>query len=377
MIFSNNQRVLLLFFSAVGMVAIVVIFFLTFRDGEDRSFNNPNSHSILFHRKYTDSNIIVFNKVIEFNNSIYRLWSFADKLYVQNWDECNIIKTDTLGNRITTFGRKGRAPGEFLAITDVSINGKYLTVIDHRNLTVSVFADNGRIMSSNKLGFGITSGTKISQDLYLFKSYNMDKKDTESFSLFNSNDKKVKTFSIPRLLKSQAPVEASNIELAGFYVKRNSSYIFRIYSFVGQFTAFDTTGKLIYQMYSIDKSPLPKVIIRGSGKDMMIMPASRDINIDGDADEQYLYLLSNASTPDVKMIAPGTNAQGIIDIYDVNNGEYLCSMKIPIIKSRKDTLLEKSSPLAFSVCNNRIYVVQGIGVYCFTFDRSKILVKHK
>jgi hypothetical protein len=172
---------------------------------------------------------------------------------------------------------------------------------------------------------------------------------------------------------SNAPKDAYNIELSGFYIVRSQKLIFRVYSFTGQFSAFDSTGKLLYQAYTVDKSPLPKVTIRGSGKDMMVIPASRDINLDADVDDKYLYILSNAATPDIKMIAAGTNAQGVIDIYRVSDGTYLCSMKIPMITNSKDKLLQKSSPLTISICKNRLYVVQGVGIYCFSIDTAKIV----
>jgi hypothetical protein len=370
---SRKRYVLFSLFTGTGItIFLVILYFIQGGSSERFKVSTKNaSGKVLFERNYLDTSSIKLIRTIPFSESIFRIWAFDDQLYVQNWTNINLMRVDTLGRTLSIIGRKGRAPGEFLTITNVSIQNENITVIDHRNLTISEFDKNGLLKKNTTLNIGITEGVKISSNLYIFKTYNADTKDTESFLIFDIDNSHSQTISIPRLQSSQAQKDAFNIELSGFFNNRNRKQIFHVCSFTGQFTAFDSTGKLLYHQYTVDQSPLPNVTIRGSGKEMYVVPASRDINLDADADAEYLYILSNAATPSIKMIAAGTNAQGVIDIYRATDGKYLCSIKIPM-QATNDKFLQKTAPLSISVCKNKLYVVQGVSIYSYTFDKSKI-----
>ena len=162
------------------------------------------------------------------------------------------------------------------------------------------------------------------------------------------------------------------MELSGLYKHRFGMPVLRVYSYTGQFAVFDTTGHLLYHTTTIDKNPLPKVMVRGEGTNQMVLPMSRNINLDADCDGTYIYILSNAPSPDIKLIKPGTNQQGVVDIYKLSDGSYVKSIKLPIPDASTDPLLQKTSPLTISIHNKSLYVVQGTFVLRYAIDVEKI-----
>jgi hypothetical protein len=180
---SRKRYVLFSLFTGTGItIFLVILYFIQGGSSERFKVSTKNaSGKVLFERNYLDTSSLKLVRTIPFSESIFRIWAFDDQLYVQNWTNINLMRVDTLGRTLSIVGRKGRAPGEFLTITNVSIQNENITVIDHRNLTISEFEKNGLLKKNTTLNIGITEGVKISSNLYMFKTYNADTKDTESF----------------------------------------------------------------------------------------------------------------------------------------------------------------------------------------------------
>jgi len=89
-------------------------------------------------------------------------------IYVLDQGNCNIKKFDSLGIYITTFGRKGQGPAEFMNPMVIDVDNKFnIYVVDMKNNRFSVLSPSGEEISNFKMSYN---------DKFL------------SFTLLNSNE---------------------------------------------------------------------------------------------------------------------------------------------------------------------------------------------
>lgn len=332
-----------------------------------------NSFGGVLQRRYlSENNTIKFQYSFAMRQNIYRPIFRNNRLFVQLWNECQIGQVDTLGNIICLYGRKGSAPGEFKNINDVNIDTEGIFVTDANNLTLTQYNFDGSLVASQDIGTNIFLSSRLDHTNYLIRGLDPGEVDTEKLHIREIKSGISHDVVVPRLLHSQTNKEGRAMEYAAFSASNNSGKIFWIYLSSGQFAAFDTLGQLLYQKKTIDESPLPKITVRKLGKEVLAMPTpgTREINISADVDKQYLYILSNAPDPNIPQISPTTNSIGVIDMYNVNTGQYLYSIKIPpmTINGKED---KASIPRQITIANNGFYILQGENSICFySFNRK-------
>lgn len=358
----------------IGGIILTYFFKGSHSQGGDSSQKTTFLTGSVLSRRYLADSALKFSRSISFSQDIYSPLYSQNRLFVRLWKESQIAQIDSVGNILTRYGKKGRAPGEFSSITNITVDHRGMFIIDGTNLTLSHFTLEGKFLTSTPLKTGINAAAHLSGTKYLIQSLEPGDADNELFQIHDVNTGSSNPITVPRLLKSQTSASGRTMEFALYPVNNNFGKIFFMYLASGQFMAFDTAGHFLYQRKTIDESPLPKIIVRKLGKDDLAMPApgSREINLAAHADERYLYILSNALSPDIVQLTQTTNKTGVIDVYDIKTGSYRHSIKIPplIVNGKEDFT---STPRQITVVNNGIYILMGVNSLCFFTFHSENL----
>lgn len=295
-------------------------------------------------------------------------------LYIINAAK-NIIKTDTLGTVVGVIGREGHAPGEFALLMDASIDDSTIACVDVRRLILSEFNIQGKLLYEFNYNQPIDRGTRISGRKYLLKLKHNDgtvEHPKEIFTLLDTKTGTTTNVTVPRLNASRSKQDWElSMELDGFF-SVGGGYVIRTSYMTGQFVVFDTAGTFRYQSTTIDTSPLPEVITKGSGKSAIMFYGARTraINFASAITSKHIYILSNAADASIVDELPGVCADGIIDVYSVQNGKYAGSLKIP--RYKKD---DKKSYVAttFALGEHGLYVVHGAYICYYPLNLGSVL----
>jgi hypothetical protein len=115
----------------------------------------------------------------------------------------------------------------------------------------------------------------------------------------------------------------------GVMVKNQAGSIFRVSNYCGEFIAFDEkTGQILYGRKTIDPTAKDKTK-NSNTKIPTNLKTMREINLSATANSQYLFVLSNTASPDIKDFEHNFTDERVIDVYQINNGDYAFSFVAP------------------------------------------------
>ncbi len=345
-----------LFFLLAGIIFAFIACFTLFMRAQD-SINSALENHKEFKRNYKSINL---KKVNEFDVLVdaVDMKFFNFHIYVYDFEKQQILKFDSKGNAVQSFGRKGSGPGEFIQIMGWDVNSLGVSCADIGNFSISEINDKGEMFNYFKFDKTFSTSARLSENLYLMNGISYAKERipkapaTSIFWLFNTKDQ-TKT-EIPFLLPE--PMAVPELEYEGFFVTQlESEKCFFVCKRFGCFFAFDKAGKLIYTAKTIDNSPPPKILVSEGGS-ATYDSKSPYVNFSASSTGKHLFVLS-------LIYEAGTDARSrgrIIDIYDINDGRYLWSFELPKIDN------SKASKIA--VTENQIFAYYGEKIVVFTYS---------
>lgn len=313
------------------LVSFVIISTLYFSQ-HNFNQNNEKENNITWSRTFEKDSIRLVSS-FRVNDRIMMREVKGDKIYVvHGWTEIQVI--DTSGKMIMSTGKQGRGPGEFQQIWDISVShNDEIYASDGINHTISHFSNKGHLLQSFVISSYFHSLTKLTPSgvHYILKTSSSEQS-KRNFSLYNIQTGKNIEMQTLRLVPSKSKdnmvIEAED---NGSFYSNSNDRVFYILHGAGQFSAFDSAGKHLYNCFTIDKTAYSEYVsksVEGVGTIVTDGENSRFVNVFADADKDHLYILSNAKSPNIKETKQ-RNHEAIIDIYNSTDGSYKSSLKLP------------------------------------------------
>ncbi|MDW8466072.1 MAG: 6-bladed beta-propeller [Chloroherpetonaceae bacterium] len=327
-----------------------------------RSFSSATQQgNSQFRRNYKN---VQLKKISEFDivARVVNMKFFNSYLYVYDFQTQRILKLDAKGDIVQSFGKKGLGPGEFMQIMGWDVDDAGVSCDDITKLSITEFSQAGERINYFKIDKPFYSSMRLEKDLYLLLSPSYKKGEdpktpvpllpiTSLFSLFNAKNKTLSEVIFPLPEATTQPLLAYD----GFFVSHSQSgkYFFVCRRF-GGFFAFDKKGKIKFTARTIDMSPPPKIIFGETGS------ASYDkkspfINESASATDKYLFILSLVRESEINQANRGV----VVDVYDVDTGQYLYSFELPNYNNAE------ASEIAVS--NKQIFAYYGEKIVVFTY----------
>jgi hypothetical protein len=347
----------------IGFYSIYHFRFTQSRNAEVQSLAPTNN------RNYLSDGEIKIVRSFECLPDVWNVHWLDNQLYIQTWGGQNIITIDSSGKTLQILSKAGNAPGEFQQIESIVVRDSTIGVIDTRTMSVAdIHKNTKKLLYTGKFNYSVNSGIKLADGLYLITKFDPGTVTQESFSVANLLKKETKNVLLTRLEKSRVGDKLRSTESNGFFTSRADKHgVFRVYTRAGQFAAFDTAGNPLYRSYTVDKTSLPDVVSKKAGSMTYITYAkdSRLVNLSACTDNNFLYILSNAKSPDIPEYKEGENKIGVVDAYNLTNGKYVFSFKVP---SLNRTDIKTDVPSAIAVDNDKkMYVIQGSYMCIYRF----------
>lgn len=143
----------------------------------------------------------------------------------------------------------------------------------------------------------------------------------------------------------------------GFFVS-SPYYLYYINYFYNTINCLNFSGKVKYQVKSIDDVAIPKIKIAENGW-ITYANDSQPVNLGGTTYNSYLYILTNTQ---VKSNSKSSDIGSFIDRYSEINGKYLESFVIPNYNDE--------APIGFCILKNKVYAVYSDQLMCFEFKNN-------
>ncbi len=243
--------------------------------------------------------------------------------YVADMGDFTIKKIDETGNIAQKFGKgEGRGPGEFLSVRSLHVNKKgQVWIADERNGAVTIFEQDGtwHIHHPRTMSSGVVS---LDSDNYVLRSR------FNSQLYINSLNDSTSNLTSP-LLNEEGSLWASVMQ--PLVIKADSSKFLRINMHTNDFVKYNRMGEIIYFRKNINNLDL---------NDLNIDPPKRylddqDIQFNEVSDYSYTPRSIDAQILDqqIHILTSFFNKQteivNIVDIYDVETGDYKFSYQLP------------------------------------------------
>lgn len=324
-----------------------------------------------FKRTYIND-AIKFVRAFEVKKQVLSLQYAQGRLYLA--DLQNIACTDSVGNVLRVYGRQGKGPGEFLQIDGHVINKEGICILDPINLRATEFNHEGVMTHLFDFSTSFRRGVPINTNKFLLQPKQGGTATEEEFEVLDISTKQTQSIKTPRFQESaQSVFFARNMELDGMLINNGNGTIFRISFMTGEFVAFDSEGKVKYRKKTIDQTPVATVMTKGEGKNMGAMydmEKTRLVNVSSTADSRYLYISSNAQSPEIAH-KNNLNSESVVDIYRIDTGDYVCSIKIPKYNDPQYAGALEFPPI-IAIAPVGIYVYQGMNICYYSLDLSKV-----
>lgn len=236
------------------------------------------------------------------------------RLFVIDYGDFQIKEISEGGELVRTYGKgKGQGPGEVTTLNDVVVSdGQTVRVADYSNGRVTTFDRQGQLLGTLRL-----NPQPYRMALFPDQSFAMMQPpgSRELFGLFTRDGRLKKTFG--RFLEDQA---ASSLVLDGWLESLPAGGFVYAGMHTSFLAAYDTEGRSLFAVRTIDPQPLPKIEKSSKGVkwvDREAVPVALSLSVAGDA----LHVLSSFPS--------GLKHIGAIDTYSAADGSYLYSRKVP------------------------------------------------
>lgn len=276
-----------------------------------------------FIRKY--SNIIEpkFAKAIPFKGEANNLRIYNNDIYLKRFDTQLIVKIDSLGNEIATFGlspKTGASIFSFIIFWTITSDG--IEVVDGKTSTISLLDFEGKIKNSIVVPRKIMRAIRLERNRYLLKIPDPKDETNEIYEVFNLEDLTLRSVDFPSF-----EIEHKDFVFDGFFVGNQSEAVYHICYKTGRYFVFDKTGKFLFDKTTLDASGFPNIIVTHDGA-KRYHPLTIKTNVTASVTDSNLYILSgmkSTNNPD--------KVGNMIDVYESLNGNYSNTIVLPFYKN--------------------------------------------
>lgn len=338
---SINMTKKLFILLVITMLGSCVVVFLSYTSFQGQAQNGVTGN--VFQRVMSNDPIIITTSLqIDFDAENVRFYD--GKFYIYNRQACKIIVMDSTGRQYTSIGRRGSGPEEFTLIENFIVDDSGLHAFDIRQQIFIRTDLEGKVFETHKSNEYILRSIKLNKAQFLTKTSQLaSAKERECFQIVDISSHQTQNISAFRLpSENQNDSRTRDLHIEGFFVPvhNNNNRCFRVSYRAGQFVGFDTSGRYLYTRRTIDASPLPNFNISSKSDGSISISANgRIVNIAAFADQEYLYINSNAQSPYIKQVLGDTNDDRILDVYKNDTGHYQCSYILPKYKGLRANLL--------------------------------------
>jgi hypothetical protein len=329
------------------VVLVILLFFVScIKDNEEKQ---RSIHKETFKKQTKNFNYDFDREIIANLEVIYQgespiksFWLKWYDNYLWAGDNTKLIRYDSTLSSFKSYGRKGGGPEENLNIAYFSATKSNYIIFDLDKQRIATYSLNDSLLHYQRFNNGTTPfvdyfGLQRSNNEYLLiyeetgKSAEYDYKLTIKDTLGNT----IKDYSLKNLLKIN-DIKDLELALEGEFITNHPNLIVFYFFKVGKFIVYDSKSKEIKIYDTIDKTPIPKTvkIAQGNGGFAIKTEPEYIIFSCGAVSERYLYLLSSLNKKKSKTI----------DIYQLDNGQYIGSIKLPNLQDTQRPELIEVSP---------------------------------
>ena len=273
---------------------------------------------------------------------------YDNTLYSENIYNSQIVAFDTSGTVVKIYGKKREDHLSSIIGWHVDETGIYLIdqkrkVFEHLNFDNQLLYEH----KTEKLfyGAGKLTGNKFIIHAPRLSKSNPGERFKLRFLTIDLDNQKVENLNNPL-----PDMEYGTLKLDGHYLKNTIGQVFYVCKMAGLFFSIHEDGMLKYVAETIDKTPAPKIIssIEGIRYDPLAPRVNRSISANND----YLYILS-----DLKSLFDDGSFSNAIDMYNVKDGSYEYSIKVPRFKgvSAQKIAVSPSGDLYIRFGENIVY----------------------
>lgn len=235
------------------------------------------------------------------------------------------------------FGSKGGDPLENERIKSIDYDQGFIYMVDNSRAMVKKLDNNGILLKYKKFDFYLDNGVYIGDGRFVLSG---DDKNSGEYGLkiySIEEDRFISEFSF------ESVIEPESKDLIGIVYEGNllktelyNGFIYYCYR-TGLFLRFEHNGDLVYRKKTIDETPVPKPVHKdlGGGYTSYDAYPPQVFQYSASVVDGHLFILSN--------IAANFNKE--IDIYNLDNGDYLGSIALPNLEDGqkpKEILVEGS-----------------------------------
>lgn len=245
----------------------------------------------------------------------------SGNIYVLDMAECSIKIFNSDGAFIRKYGRRGRGPGEFLSPfrMDVTPSGKLLVLDPNLHKCELFVNDESKQFKLSSMPIGICFADSTSfvtlQVTNPFDNSSLVKHNIVSGTLIECDNLILNTDSLNLGPLTFLQGEILNID------KNNFIYV---PFYMNHFVKYSNEGKIILVRNSIDNKKLPSIIRDNSKLIDFRLPNEYISSLYAFIIQNELYNVSKKATK-----SDESNSDFIIDVYDLDNIEYLYSFILP------------------------------------------------
>jgi len=315
--------------------AMITMFILAKGAEPDRIFTN-------YKRNYERFALQSIDTVL-FPGRVSIMKAVQGNIYGYVYNKKTIFRYNTDLHQLDSFFTNSILPLEIMTRLEVDTSTHTFYIFDDTGKKIISYQPvNGKLDSI--MYPGTTPAYKdISHTSYMITDFDTSKKVTRlKLRNFNAPAQDSTLYEFPRF-------EDGGLSADGFYTT-NARNHFYISFYNGGIIRYDDIRHSIRQMHTIDNTP-PSNIAVPSGNIYTRSSKSIVVNSTATTDDQYLYILSYVLSQD----AVASNYRGpAVDVYNIQNGQYEGSFKLPSYQSRPVLQLAKCADTLIAAYENNI-----------------------
>ena len=279
---------------------------------------------------------------------------YNNVLYTNDIYTSQIVAFDTLGNLKKKYGRKKE--DNLSSIIGWHVDETGIHTADHKRKIFEHLSFENELLLEYKTEKLIYGATKLTGNRYMITTPKVSESNPgEKFKLMfvaiDTDSQRAEALNNPF-----PNIEFSSVKFSGHYIKNALDQIFYVCKMAGFFFSINKEGKIKYFTETIDKTPTPKLVTSEVG--IRYDPLAPAVNLSLSVDNDYLYILSN-----LKSLFEDEQNSRSIDVYNVKDGSYEYSIKVPNFNGIT------AQKIAISL-NGDFYIRYGENIAYYQFEKS-------